>query len=328
MTEFSSWSPIDMVITNPGGDIISKEINEIEGAFYTEFDFDSDGDLEDQILIPDSIFGQYQIQVVPDSTAEPADSFSLYVYNSYFSDRQTLAEDELIQDIPPNPYLVNTFENLPPGEFSILAPSDTSIAALPITFIWTSAEDPNPGHQTFYDLLIYSDSLSGDSITFHNQVGTTFALGDSLPADSIDQKYYWMVIAHDMWYASTPSNQVLSFTFEAGGCGYIVGDINGNGSPNGIDVTYGVAYLKGGNPPPDECNPPCTGQPDPFYAAMDVNGNCAANGIDITYFVSYLKGQQPSLLYCQDCPPADTGVPAVEPIGTPEKTGGKTDTGR
>jgi len=93
-------------------------------------------------------------------------------------------------------------------------------------------------------------------------------------------------------------------------CRYLPGDINGNGQANGIDVTYGVSYLKGGNPPPNECNPPCMNQPDPFYAAMDVNGNCTANGIDITYFVSYLKGQQPALLYCQDCPPADHG-PAV-----------------
>jgi len=89
-----------------------------------------------------------------------------------------------------------------------------------------------------------------------------------------------------------------------GGCYYVVGDINNNGSANGIDVTYGVAYLKGGNVPPMDCNPPCTSQPDPFYAAMDVNGNCAANGIDITYFVAYLKGLQPSLMWCDDCPPS------------------------
>jgi len=119
---------------------------------------------------------------------------------------------------------------------------------------------------------------------------------------------------------------VIEVTTGEIGCDYIIGDINGNGSANGIDVTYGVSYLKGGSAPPDSCD--CPPMAFPFYAAMDVNGNCAANGIDITYFVSYLKGQQPSLLYCEDCPPADRGVPAVAPIGPPEKTGGKTDTGR
>jgi len=102
------------------------------------------------------------------------------------------------------------------------------------------------------------------------------------------------------------------------GCSYTPGDINGNGQANGIDVTYGVSYLKGGSAPPDSCD--CPPQVFPFYAAMDVNGNCAANGIDITYFVSYLKGQQPALLYCADCPPAgmvSPPAPAVMPIYNP-----------
>jgi hypothetical protein len=89
-------------------------------------------------------------------------------------------------------------------------------------------------------------------------------------------------------------------------CSYVPGDINGNGSANGIDVTYGVAYLKGGPVPPIDCGAPVGPCPhaSPFYAAADVNGNCAFNGIDITFYVSYLKGSQPALLFCIDCPPA------------------------
>ena len=99
------------------------------------------------------------------------------------------------------------------------------------------------------------------------------------------------------------------------GCAYLSGDINGNGSANGIDVTYGVTYLKGGTPPPDSCDCSPEVPTVPFYATMDVNGNCQANGIDITFFVAYLKGMQPALLYCQDCPPA--GVAAAIPDETP-----------
>jgi hypothetical protein len=82
----------------------------------------------------------------------------------------------------------------------------------------------------------------------------------------------------------------------------IVGDINGNGQANGIDVTYGVSYFKGGNAPLNACNCPPT--PFPFYAAGDVNGNCAFNGIDITYYVAYLKGSPNPLNFCPTCPPA------------------------
>jgi hypothetical protein len=101
----------------------------------------------------------------------------------------------------------------------------------------------------------------------------------------------------------------------ASGCQYVAGEINGLGGPNGIDVVFGVNFLKGGQPPVVDCNPPCLTYTNPnpphdqlplanpFYAAMDVNGNCQANGIDITYFVAFLKGLNPSLKWCLDCPP-------------------------
>ncbi|OGC89339.1 MAG: hypothetical protein A2W25_10480 [candidate division Zixibacteria bacterium RBG_16_53_22] len=103
---------------------------------------------------------------------------------------------------------------------------------------------------------------------------------------------------------SDPEVQVPVSLIVSDGCSYIPGDINFDGRANGIDVTFGVVYFKGGNLPPIDCVPPCVGIPDPFYAAGDVNADCRFNGIDITYFVAYLKQIQPALLYCQDCPPA------------------------
>jgi hypothetical protein len=99
------------------------------------------------------------------------------------------------------------------------------------------------------------------------------------------------------------------------GCSYVAGDINGNGTPNGIDVTYGVSFLKGGAAPPDTCFD-CPAAGEDLMAAGDVNGNCAFNGIDITFFVAYLKGMQPELLFCPDCPPARTEAPAIIKAGT------------
>jgi hypothetical protein len=86
----------------------------------------------------------------------------------------------------------------------------------------------------------------------------------------------------------------------ASGCFYVPGDINGNGVANGLDVVYGVNYLKGGPVPPSRCDCSPHGM---IYTAADVNGNCAFNGVDITYFVRFLKGQVPLLLDCPDCPP-------------------------
>ena len=84
----------------------------------------------------------------------------------------------------------------------------------------------------------------------------------------------------------------------AGGCDYATGDVNWSGNYNGLDITYGVAFLKGGNPPLCE---PCIPCPDWHYCG-DVNGSCSYNGLDITYGVSYLKGG-PALIPCGDCPP-------------------------
>jgi hypothetical protein len=112
-------------------------------------------------------------------------------------------------------------------------------------------------------------------------------------------------------------DDIMLIAFPVSGCDYVIGDINGNGSANGIDVTFGVAFFKGGTPPPVDCNPPCSGVPDPFYAAGDVNGNCAFNGIDITFYVAYLKGVQPALRSCEDCAPARAF--RVNPAGHTER---------
>ncbi len=87
-------------------------------------------------------------------------------------------------------------------------------------------------------------------------------------------------------------------------CPYTPGDVNDNGSFNGLDIVYMVSFFKGGPTPGIDCHPYCPNQPDPFYAAGDVNGDCVFNGLDIVYFVTFLKGWLPDIHYCPDCPPA------------------------
>jgi len=84
-----------------------------------------------------------------------------------------------------------------------------------------------------------------------------------------------------------------------GGCDYPVGDVNGSDTYNGLDITYGVAFFKGGADPSCADCPPCAGW---FYCG-DVNASCSYNGLDITYGVAYFKGGPPPIP-CADCPPA------------------------
>jgi hypothetical protein len=103
----------------------------------------------------------------------------------------------------------------------------------------------------------------------------------------------------------TPDAQIpvtLLVTTVGPGCHYVPGDINNNGAFNGIDITYGVTYFKGGTPPPYTCL--CGGST--WYVAGDVNGNCTFNGIDITYGVAYFKGGA-GPIPCPQCPPTLVG---------------------
>jgi hypothetical protein len=105
------------------------------------------------------------------------------------------------------------------------------------------------------------------------------------------------------WVGAAPQGPV---------CDYVVGDANGNGSFNGLDVTYSVAYFKGGPPPPYECE--CTSG-NSWFVSGDVNSSCNFNGLDVTYMVAYLKGGPPPHP-CPDCPPGGRLAPPI-PGGEP-----------
>jgi hypothetical protein len=124
------------------------------------------------------------------------------------------------------------------------------------------------------------------------------AFADSIDTRGIASDIY--AAADFIYVADDFSLTILHFSRTA--CNYAAGDINGNGFANGIDVTYGVSYFKGGEPPPTVCID-CPDSGRSLYGAGDVNGGCAFNGIDITYFIAYLKGSAPELLFCPNCPP-------------------------
>jgi hypothetical protein len=92
---------------------------------------------------------------------------------------------------------------------------------------------------------------------------------------------------------------IVDIDLSEGNCAYVVGDANGNDAFNGLDVTYSVAYFKGGPPPPYECE--CT-PGNTWYVSGDVNQSCSFNGLDVTYMVAYFKGG-PLPHPCPDCAP-------------------------
>jgi hypothetical protein len=93
------------------------------------------------------------------------------------------------------------------------------------------------------------------------------------------------------------------------GCDYVVGDVNGSDSYNGLDVTYGVNWFKYNVDPP--LCPYCpVGNCNTWYYCGDVNASCSYNGLDITYSVNWFKYGIDPAVPCADCPPIGAG-PAV-----------------
>ena len=106
---FISFSPVDLEIIDPGGLIINKSNNEIEGAIYLEYDLNEDSHLDDIVIIPEKKEGDYYVNVIPEQGAQPTDTYSLLTYEGDLI--YTLAENVQIFNIPTEPYIVDIEES-------------------------------------------------------------------------------------------------------------------------------------------------------------------------------------------------------------------------
>ncbi|MDP2932572.1 MAG: PKD domain-containing protein, partial [bacterium] len=75
----ASYCPVNLEITDPLGRKISKATSNIPSAVYEELDLDGDSDLDDRVIIPEALPGDYLIRVQPEPNAKPEDTFTLDV---------------------------------------------------------------------------------------------------------------------------------------------------------------------------------------------------------------------------------------------------------
>jgi hypothetical protein len=145
--------------------------------------------------------------------------------------------------------------------------------------------------------------IAGETVSDTTGIDGRYSFSD------LDMGYYDLAFSHDLYndtsvtgkFAVIHDTLVIDLVLTPwAGCDYVVGDANDSGDYNGLDITFGVSYLKGGTPPPYECDCPLHGI---WYSAGDVNGSCDYNGLDITYGISFLKGSATELIPCPDCAP-------------------------
>jgi hypothetical protein len=110
-----SYSPVDLIITDPDNFTINKWLQEIPEATYTEIDIDGDGSVDDLVSIPERKIGDYQIRVVAESGASSTDTFTLEACtldDSFGYVSKILADNVSIAEIPIEPYVFASKEKV------------------------------------------------------------------------------------------------------------------------------------------------------------------------------------------------------------------------
>jgi len=98
MLRFVSAGPIQISLTDPEGNVVSRETNDIDGADFF------DGDREVIIEIPHSIVGDYELHANVSGSANRLQRFDVSVTDG--TQTLVLAERELIVNIPLDPYVI------------------------------------------------------------------------------------------------------------------------------------------------------------------------------------------------------------------------------
>lgn len=106
---FKLTCPASLIVTDPEGFTVKKDVTEVPDMVYLEFDIDGDSELDDMVLALERKVGDYSVTVVPEPSASPTDTYSLEVIAN--GDRIILAEDVAIKDITAQPYIVRTTED-------------------------------------------------------------------------------------------------------------------------------------------------------------------------------------------------------------------------
>lgn len=243
-----SFSPVRVSVTDPRGRVVDWESSQVPGSRYFRLDTDQDGDSSTLFMIPLDTVGPVSVTVVPDASAQPDDSFTVLMDNTYYQSPIALADHMPISAIPPQPLVAETFANLAPDTVEMMTGDGAIFGGFPCLLQWRTAADPNPGHLVTYRVVLARAADYSDSVVISVGTDTIYAVdGALLPmaknaSDTLP--FYWRVIASDDWGASSAT------AFRSFGVSYVCGNANGDGQLNIGDAVYLISYIFRGGPAP------------------------------------------------------------------------------
>jgi PKD repeat protein len=105
--EIKLWCPAYLVVTDPEGFTLTKDMGEVPSMSYIEeLDIDGDGELDDIVAIWELKIGDYLITVIPEPDASPTDTYTLGLWADDIV--TVIAENVQISNIPTQPYIVRS----------------------------------------------------------------------------------------------------------------------------------------------------------------------------------------------------------------------------
>lgn len=267
----NSIPSVPVLLSPAGGEVDDSQpiltlLNSVDAdndsVFYI-YEIASDKDFTEIVTTSSTISQQ------PDSTSWQSDIELTENEKYYWRARAT----DTYQDSEwpePESFYVNA-ANMPPSEFSLIMPPDTSglpVAALRPTFVWSPSSDPDPLDIVHYILMVAEDSLFTNPIINDSAIfATSYDAQEDLPRNTA---YWWKVMAVDQDGAVTRSLNLLSFRT------MLCGDANNDGSVSVTDAVYVINYIFVGGAPP---------QP---YAMGDVNCDQSVNISDAVLIINYI----------------------------------------
>jgi len=169
-------------------------------------------------------------------------------------------------------------DNQAPTAFNLLTPEDESTPENSNPrFSWAASTDADLLDVISYRLYYGTDSTFAEATVISNLDTLSYIPPTSLPPAT---RYYWKVIADDLFGGVTPSNQVFSFSFAK------AGDANGDGDVNVADAVYLINFVFKSGAPPEP------------YDAGDANCDATVNVGDAVYLITYVfrSGPEPGCL--------------------------------
>jgi hypothetical protein len=193
------YSPVDLIVTDPDGLIVSKELSEIPEAIYVEDDLGGYGSSDDFVAIPERKIGDYLISIVPEPNANLTDTYSLEVLSE--NTVIALAKDIAISDIPTQPYTVEY---------------DEAGLSQKVTFnaVWDSVNYPVViSSNSTVASFIFNQSLMQTSFEVSSETGTKGYCNITIPKNLLKGEPWTVKINGVDWNFTPSGNATHSFIY-------------------------------------------------------------------------------------------------------------------